>query len=137
MYGPAKRPRCPTELINPIEAAAAVPERKLFGNDQKAGSEPYIPAAATQNIDTASATWFCATTLRKSPAPATIMQIAVCQRRSLVLSDDHPTRRIVASAKQYGNAETRVTVRFDEPEAFLMRVGSQKLKQYTAVIMKK
>ena len=31
-YGPTKPPRFPIELINPIDAAAAVPERKLVGN---------------------------------------------------------------------------------------------------------
>ena len=35
--GPRKPPRLPTELISPMHVAAAVPVRKLVGNDQKPG----------------------------------------------------------------------------------------------------
>src|SRR6266436_8011971 len=36
-YGPAQPPRFPSELISPIDAAAAVPVRKLHGSAQKPG----------------------------------------------------------------------------------------------------
>src|SRR2546421_5257563 len=36
-YGPAQPPRFPSELISPIDAAAAVPVRKLPGSAQKPG----------------------------------------------------------------------------------------------------
>src|SRR2546421_10531294 len=37
ILGPTKPPRLPIELIIPMHAAAAVPERKLVGKDQKHG----------------------------------------------------------------------------------------------------
>ena len=47
-YGPTNPPRFPSELINAIAPAAAVPLKNAVGSDQKTGSALKMPAAATE-----------------------------------------------------------------------------------------
>jgi hypothetical protein len=124
-------------LINPIDAAAAEPVRKVVGSDQNEGKKLYNPAAATQNIVTARAVLLWLRALNSSPIPATIIGAAVCHRRSPERSDDHPTTINATNPVKYGSAEINVTSKFGRPDNALTIVGSQKLKPYRPVMMKK
>src|SRR5262249_38322451 len=44
-YGPRKPPRLPTELIIPVDAAAAEPDMRRDGNAQKAVCDALLPTA--------------------------------------------------------------------------------------------
>src|SRR6185369_2156593 len=123
--------------MRPIEAAAADPARKVVGNAQNAGKKLYNPAAAMQNIAIASGRLLWVIALNSKPAPATNIGMALCHFRSVVRSDDQPTSSSAAKATKYGSAETAVTVRFGSPDIALTIVGSQMLKPYRPVTMKK
>src|SRR5205085_10600222 len=97
MYGPAKPPVLPMQLIAPIVAAADAPVRKVLGKAQKGGSRALLPMAAIENATTPKATPPFKR-VKASPAPAANSGMAVCQWRSRWRSELQPTRSIAGQA---------------------------------------
>src|SRR5437016_2879072 len=97
--------------MKPIEVAAAVSPSRAVGNDQKQGCQQCKHPAKAQNrmICTGKARLKASPT-KRIPVPINNGK-AVCQRRSPVLSECHPTARSERSAIRYGNTATSVTVR--------------------------
>ncbi len=98
--------------------------RKLVGSAQKPGRYPYIPIAARQNIDIASAVLSSRATLSTSPTDVRSIDRAVCQRRSPVRSGP-ANHQDSTRPTQYGMAAMSVTIMFERPERFFMIDGSQ------------
>src|SRR5437588_3279681 len=111
-----------------MDAAAAVPDKKLVGKAQNPGRYPYIPTAARQNIATATIIRSRTATAASKPILAIIIDTAVCHLRSPVRSDDHPITRIAIRPTQYGRADMSPTTKSVESEPFLMMAGRKKLK---------
>src|ERR1700735_4440149 len=103
-YGPAKPPRLPNELINPILAAAAVEPRKLLGMAQMGGFAATIPAdpRASRNRATGTSTVAIASVAR--PAAAISRGTDAWQRRSPVRSDSQPFSSIAGTPTSAGIA---------------------------------
>src|ERR1035437_6110026 len=116
MYGPTNPPRLPTELINPILAAAAVPLRNTVGRDQNADGNAYNAIVANEKAAIATTRLFPAHWLRARPTPTIRMGTAACHRRSPVLSECQAESSIAGTAASQGIPETRVTSNVLNPE---------------------
>ena len=103
-YGPAKPPRLPNELINPILAAAAVEPRKLLGMAQMAGLAATIPADPTASRIRATGTSTVATARVARPTAARSRGSAACQRRSPARSESQPFTSMAGTPTSAGIA---------------------------------
>src|SRR5215467_16138972 len=94
MNGPTKPPRFPTELISPIEAAAADSVRNSVGTGQNAGWKPKYAPPTPMKKSIASKTLEPMWIAMKRKDPLSRRGIAACHRRSCVRSECHPLSRL-------------------------------------------
>src|SRR5439155_6842919 len=113
-YGPTKPPRLPTELINPIPAAAPSPRRKAVGSDQNGGVALYKPIAPIASA--ASATSGASVNqLDPSPTAASAAHAATTRRRSPARSEYAAITIIPTAANENGIAVQSPTARSEAP----------------------
>src|SRR3984885_5675186 len=79
MYGPAKPPRVPSELISPIDAAAAVPAKKGVGRHQSGGFAALTPNAVSESPATARKAEDPPRAATAIPAAPIRQAVAACQ----------------------------------------------------------
>ena len=104
------------QLITPILAAAAVPPRKEWGSAQNAGRRALRPIAAMVNIAMPGTILLPAQRLPARPAAAMMYAMAVCQRRSPLRSELHPTNSIAGQDTRNGIDEIIATWNELNPE---------------------
>src|SRR5579864_5775486 len=88
--GPTNPPRLPSELISPIDAAAADSLRKVVGKTQNAGWNAKYPAPTRQKNETAMMMFVPRSTVSSRQTPHKKSGAAACHRRSQVLSECQP-----------------------------------------------
>src|SRR5438552_986495 len=125
-YGPTKPPRFPTELINPIPAAAPSPRRNAVGSDQNGGVALYNPIAPTASA--ASATSGASVNeLDPRPMAASAAHAATTRRRSPLRSENAAITIIPTAATENGIAVQSPTKRSDAPDRRFTICGRKKL----------
>src|ERR1700721_805287 len=82
MYGPAKPPRVPSELISPLDAAAAGAAKKVVGRHQSGGFAALTPNAVSESPATARKAEDPARAATAIPAAPIRQAVAACQERS-------------------------------------------------------
>src|SRR5207253_1343218 len=98
MLGPKKPPRLPSELIQAIPEAAAVPVRNIVGIDQNGPLVPYNPAAAIDMPTTDHQLPIVRPAMISPTADSAQVQNSV-HRRSPSRSDSQP-QNTIATAPQ-------------------------------------
>src|ERR1700734_825814 len=86
--------------------AAAVPPSMLVVSVQNGPIMLHNPTAANV-IAHSAATSECAHAAHANPTAASIRHPAICHRRSLRLSELHPTTTVITAAARYGNVAYR------------------------------
>src|ERR1700676_560399 len=89
-YGPANPPKFPTELMNPIDAAAADAVSSSVGSAQKLGMNAVVHAPTTIIAAKLTGRFPRTSSVRPSAAPPKNKGKAVCHRRSPVRSECQP-----------------------------------------------
>src|SRR5258706_5575716 len=126
MYGPAKPPRFPTELMRAIAPAAAVPLKNAVDRPQNGATALHRPetASASAASETIAGSGKLA---KKSPAAAHHTAAAKCSLRSPLRSDDRPCRIMTNTATSGGTALITPTSFGEAPgNACLINVGCKK-----------
>ena len=126
IQGPKNPPRFPSELISPIEAAAADSLRNVVGTAQNAGWKEKYPAQTRLNRQTVSTTFVPNNTARSKLTPLENIGIAACHRRSQDLSECQAFNCCAKKPATYGNETIRVTRRSLCPDRRFRIVGNQK-----------
>src|SRR5436190_7529246 len=107
-YGPMNPPRFPTELMNPMLPAAAVPPRNKLGSDQNAGRYALNPAYDTMNPKTVRARLPRLAITITSPTAAAAIGTAVWNQRSFDRSELQPTPSCPITASSGGRMTSQV-----------------------------
>src|SRR4051794_10025188 len=100
----------PTQLIRPMDAAAAASLSTAVGKAQKGGRKVQTNPAAMVKKIIATANCERAATLAARAAPEINNGTAACQRRSRLRSDLQPVTTSVMTPSRYGTAVMSVTV---------------------------
>ena len=119
--------RLPTELIQAMPAAAALPERIAVGSAQNVVIVDIMPAVATVRQARPGHPDRLGRPESANATAATAAPTAMCQRRSCRRSELAPTRTAVIAAAPQGIAETRPMRHGSGVIVSRMICGSQKV----------
>src|SRR5450830_283896 len=126
MYGATKPARLTIELISAMPPAAAVLARKAAGIDQNTGKAARMPIAASVSAHSAMTALPSVRPVRIRPTLAMSVAMALCMRRSPVLSEWMPFQIMANVPAMKGMAEIRPICKLPLMPISLMIDGVQK-----------
>src|SRR5471032_444175 len=136
-YGLKNPARFPSELIIAMPAAAPVPARNAVGKLQNSGNVVRMPIVANVSPSIAKGVFVDHTTDNTSPNAPTAAGIAICHRRSPLLSALRATSSMPITAAPNGIADSKPMSSASFTPVALIIVGNQKLTPYSPITNEK